>query len=329
MDNQELMNFLSEAAVEIDAAMRLDLAAVESGLLGEILHHGIFNGGKRIRPQLTLLCAGLCDAGKMAKAGILKLALGFEYLHAASLLHDDVIDHAGQRRGKPTANALWEVSLVILAGDYLHSRAMTLAATGGGLEEVAIAGGAVAAMVEAEFLQIRAGEERNTSEENYLRVAAGKTGALIAAACEAGVLAGGGSPQQRQAARLYGESIGPAFQIIDDLLDYQGDPAKTGKAVGNDLVEGKMTLPLIYALQQAAAPDRQLLEGILAADPATRNARFAEARDLIERCGGFTTARRKAAELVDHGLAALAVFREGKERRILAGLAAYILSREK
>lgn len=330
VDNQELMNFFREAAAGIDGAMRADLASVESGLLGEVLSHGIFNGGKRIRPQLTLLCASLTgDDRGPDQEQTLQLAIVFEYLHAASLLHDDVIDHADLRRGKPTANAVWGISPVILAGDYLLSRAMTLAGRVGGNEAMAIVGLATEAMVEAEFLQMQSGEERNANEDNYFKVIAGKTGALIAAACEAGVCLAGGSPEQRAASRLYGENIGLAFQIIDDLLDYQGDPGQTGKVVGNDLVEGKMTLPLIHVLRQANPEDLRVLDDILAGGADERGNHLGKVSALIERYGGFGAAYRQAGELVEAGLAALDCFAEGRERQILQGLAGYVLSRDK
>lgn len=330
MDNQELMNYFRTSAGEIDEAMHSDLAAVESKLLGKVLKHGIFNGGKRIRPQLTLLCTRLLGGDHAPdKQQALKLAVVFEYLHAASLLHDDVIDHADQRRGKPTANAVWGISPVILAGDYLLSRAMTLAGTVGGKEAMAMVGRATEAMVEAEFLQLQSATEQDVSEDNYFKVAAGKTGALIAAACEAGLFYAGGSPEQRAAIRLYGESIGLAFQIIDDLLDYQGEPDRTGKVVGNDLVEGKMTLPLIHALQLAGPADLTVMEMIMAAGADERRGRFAEARALIEKYDGFGYARSRAVELVAAGLAVLAGFEVGKDRQILQGLAGFVLSRDR
>lgn len=330
MGNPELMSFFREAATGIDEAMRADLASVESGLLSEVICHGIFNGGKRIRPQLTLLCVNLTGTDRgVEQQNILELAIVFEYLHAASLLHDDVIDHAEQRRGKPTANAIWGISPVILAGDYLLSRAMTLAGSVGGAEAMAIVGRATEAMVEAEFLQALTAEEKNTSEDNYFKVVAGKTGALIAAACEAGVYLASGSPEQRVAIKLYGENIGLAFQIIDDLLDYQGDPDKTGKAVGNDLLEGKMTLPLIHALRSAEPEDLMILEEVLAAEIDEKKVRLPEVKTLIEKYDGFGYAHRKAEELVAAGLAGLACFKEGQELQILTGLAGYVLSRDK
>jgi octaprenyl-diphosphate synthase len=324
------MDYFRQAAGEIDRAMRADLLTVESKLLGEVLEHGIFNGGKRIRPQLSLLCTSLTGGGQQHDGEqALKLAIVFEYLHAASLLHDDVIDHAELRRGKPTANSVWGIAPVILAGDYLLSRAMNLAGAVGGKEAMAIVGQATEAMVEAEFLQARSAKERNVSEDNYFKVISGKTGALIAAACEAGVCLAGGTTEQQAAIRLYGENIGLAFQVIDDLLDYQGDPDKTGKVVGNDLVEGKMTLPLIHVLRQASPEDLRIVEDILGGGTDERRQGFAEVRDMITKYDGFVVARQKAVELVEAGLSALKCFEEGRERLVLEGLANYVLTRDK
>jgi octaprenyl-diphosphate synthase len=331
VEAQELVKFFREAASGVDAAMEADLASVGNPRLRKVLGHAIFNGGKRIRPQLTLLFCALTAGGEIVEPeSTMRLAVVFEYLHAASLLHDDVIDGAELRRGKPAANVVWGVPSVILAGDYLHSNAMILAGETGGPEAVAIAGRAVSAMVESELLQMKIAEDQDPSEENYFKVASGKTGALIAAACEAGVLIAGGGDDQRRAARLYGENIGLAFQIVDDLLDYQGDPEKTGKELGNDLVEGKMTLPLILALHRGTDETRLALENILTAPAATRQQCLAEARDLIARAGGFKAAGEQASELVKVGLEALNVsFGEGRERQILSGLAGYVLSRDK
>jgi len=329
-DNQELMKYFRGAAAGIDEAMRGDLKLVRSKLLSEVLNHGIFNGGKRIRPQLTLLCAKLTGGDRgLDQQDILKLAIVFEYLHAASLLHDDVIDHSDQRRGKPTANAIWGVSPVILAGDYLLSRAMTLAGVVGGAEAMEIVGRATEAMVEAEFLQAQTASEMNASEDNYFKVVAGKTGALIAAACEAGVFLAGGNTEQRAAIKLYGENIGLAFQIIDDLLDYLGDPSMTGKVIGNDLVEGKMTLPLIHAWQGGGTEDMETLAEVLTGADDEKRDRLPEVKALIEKYDGFRKARHQAEELVAAGLVGLDCFQAGMEAQVLRDLAGYVLSREK
>ncbi|NTV12733.1 MAG: polyprenyl synthetase family protein [Desulfobulbaceae bacterium] len=329
MSNHKVMAYFRESAARIDQTMRSDLEAVREPQLAEVLRYIIFNGGKRIRPQLTVLTWRLAGRGQGSGEEALRLAMAFEYLHVASLVHDDVIDHSETRRGKPTAQAAWGLGAAILTGDFLHSRALTLAGQAAGREGVELLGRAITAMVEAEFLQARLATARESSRADYYRVAAGKTGALIGAACEAGILLAGGSASQLSAGRAYGENLGLAFQIADDLLDYLGDPAKTGKAVGNDLVEGKLTLPLLHALEQAEVGDRARLQEILAAEPEVRRECVGEVRELIGRYGGFMVARGKAEELLEAGVLSLAAFPVGPEHELLSGLAAYVLSRDK
>jgi octaprenyl-diphosphate synthase len=326
MNNAELLATLKEQGAQIDAVMREDLAIVESPLLAEIIHHAIFQGGKRIRPLLTLLAASLVGT---PPADTARLAISFEYLHAASLLHDDVIDHAILRRGTETANTIWGMEPVILAGDYLHAHAMALASEVGGPAAMALIGRATAAMVESEFLQMHNAREILISEESYFQVLRGKTAALIAAACEAGIAHNQGSAEQRLALRTYGTNLGLAFQIVDDLLDYLGDPAKTGKGVGNDFQEGKMTLPLIKTLVRAEADDREVLIALLKATPRERSNRLALAHNIIERYQGFSLAREQAESLLAEALAGLAIFTEAPAKEALTGLAHYVLSRDK
>jgi len=326
MNNAELLAALKEKAGLIDAAMKEDLAVIQSPLLAEIIHHAIFQGGKRIRPLLTLLATSLAGP---APVDTVRLAISFEYLHAASLLHDDVIAHAILRRGAQTANTIWGMEPVILAGDYLHAHAMALASEVGGPVAMALIGRATAAMVESEFLQMHNAREILISEENYFQVLTGKTAALIAAACEAGIAHNQGSADQRLALRTYGTNLGLAFQIVDDLLDYLGDPAKTGKAVGNDFQEGKMTLPLIKTLEKAEAEDREVLVALLKATPRERSRHLTAAHSIIEKYQGFSLARTQAESLLAEALAGLAIFGEAPAKKPLVGLAHYVLSRDK
>lgn len=306
MTPEQLKNQLALEAERLNRVMAEDLAAAvgDRSRLAAVLEHALLAGGKRIRPLLTLLAARLTAEGKKGET-LDRLAISFEYLHAASLLHDDVIDHAALRRGRESVNARWDNGHAILAGDFLHARAMLLAGTAGGTEALRLIGSATQAMVESEFIQLAAAATADQREETYFKVLAGKTAALIAAACECGVLAGGGSPEQRRALHTYGANLGLAFQIIDDLLDYQGDPAVTGKAVGNDLREGKMTLPIIIALQTAAPEGREWLARLLAAGPEERTAQLPAVIALLEESGAFAAARQRAEELIAKGCAGL------------------------
>ncbi|NOX25058.1 MAG: polyprenyl synthetase family protein, partial [Deltaproteobacteria bacterium] len=249
----------------INEIMRQDLRVIENTLLAQVVEYAIFNGGKRIRPMLTVLGASLC--GCPASDDLSRLALTFEYLHAASLLHDDVIDHAQKRRGRTAANKVWGNTHVILAGDFLHSRAMRLAGTLGGHDCLDTICRATAAMVESEFLQLQNAQNQELTEDYYFQVLQGKTAALIAAACEVGGIFAAADTTMRAALALFGKNLGLSFQIIDDILDYCGNPVKTGKAVGNDFQEGKMTLPLLYALRQDTGKDSDTLRALLTAEP--------------------------------------------------------------
>ena len=206
---------------------------------------------------------------------------------------------------------------------------MALASEVGGPTAMALIGRATAAMVESEFMQMHNASEILISEERYFPVLMGKTAALIAAACEAGIVHNQGTAEQRNALRTYGTNLGLAFQIVDDLLDYLGDPAQTGKAVGNDFQEGKMTLPLIKTLARADAKDRETLIGLLKATPQERNNQLATAHSIMEKHQGFALARAQAESLLAEALAGLALFGEAAAQKPLIGLAQYVLSRDK
>ncbi|MGV1100127.1 polyprenyl synthetase family protein [Thiovibrio sp. JS02] len=326
MSNAEVLAALKQRAAAIDAVMEEDLASVRSPLLKKVIRHALFQGGKRIRPLLTVLAASLRGTPPDDTA---RLAISFEYLHAASLIHDDIIDHSELRRGQRTANILWGDGPAILAGDFLHARAMGLASEIGGRQGMEVIGRATAAMVEAEFLQMQNALEKSLTEENYFQVLMGKTAALIAAACEAGISHGLGSQEECRALRNYGTNLGLAFQIVDDLLDYLGDPAKTGKAVGNDFQEGKMTLPLIHALAAAAPEDRDVLAALLHVSREERNRQLPQAKAIMEKSGSFLYAGEKAKNLIGEAVEGLAIFPDSQAKLTLISLAHYVLTREK
>jgi len=326
MPHNKLLHCLKIEAAKIEQIMHEDLAAVEDPLLAEITQYALFNGGKRVRPALVVLAARL--GGRVDEAAY-RLAIAFEYLHVATLLHDDVIDHADRRRGRPAANKIYGNSPAILSGDYLHARSLFLIGTLGGNRCLEIICRATAAMVAGEFLQMRNAGNLNQSEQDYFTVVENKTAFLIAAACEIGAIFAGHAETNRQALRAYGFKLGKAFQLIDDLLDYQGDPGQTGKAVGNDFCEGKMTLPLIHAMATAAPTDRDLFMALLTGPRQERQNQLDTARSLIERYGGFHYAGQQAELLIDQALAGLDIFAAGDAKDLLVDLAHYVLARDK
>lgn len=340
MNKNELLTLLQPDIEQINATMRTEISQCGNELLGKIVEYALFNGGKRIRPVLTVLSARLCVFASMPEGlaqedelqppiNLYRLASIFEFLHGASLLHDDVIDKAGMRRGKPSANNVWDNTHVILAGDFLHTRAMTMAGTIGNEEILTLIGTATAAMIRAEFQQMQTVQERNLSEENYFSILRGKTGCLISAACEVGACFAKGKEDQRMALRRYGDAVGLAFQVVDDLLDYQGDSGKTGKAIGNDFVEGKITLPLIHALQQCDPEKFDKIMRLLKGEATVRADNIGLAAAFMEEYGGFAYARQGAEVLIEAAIEALSVFPDCQARQILTGLAHYVLTRQK
>ncbi len=301
-------------------------------LLSQVLEHGILNGGKRLRPLLVVLSSKLCGgAGSGTGTGIYELAIAFEYLHGATLFHDDVIDSANMRRGKASVNKAFGSIAAILGGDFLHSRSMNLVGSLGGKEALQIFCQATNAMVDGEFLQLRNAQNYNISEADYFSAVRGKTALLIAATCEIGALAADAPVAKRQALAEYGLSLGTAFQIIDDLLDYQGDVVQTGKEIGNDFKEAKMTLPLILALEAAGKEDKERLLFLLD-DRKTRQNGFQEACELIVKYEGFSRSRQRAETMVTKAVTGLALFANEKNSSTLSifeALAQYVLTRDK
>ncbi len=330
-DIQKLLQFVQPEIDEINRTITKDLDALTGDLddlLVEILSYGLLGGGKRFRPLLAVIAARMCgDQG----TDVYRLAIAFEYLHMATLIHDDVIDNAHNRRGKPSVYRAFGLPAAILAGDFLHARSMAIVGDLGGSKALDIFCEATGGMVDGEFLQMRNANNHNQSESDYFHAINGKTALLIAATTEIGALYGGGSDAKQQALRRYGVYLGSAFQIVDDLLDYLGDEAKTGKPVGNDLVEGKMTLPLIVSLNASDKKDKKRLIAILENDD-KRARGYNEVKTIIDKYDGFQYSRKKAEEHVGMAVEALMIFSgtdTERETEILKGLAQYVLKREK
>jgi len=328
----ELRITAAAVATRVETAMRDDLTTALAGcdpLLHEVVHYTLFNGGKRIRPLLTVLCSRCCGRDD---DDLYLLATAFEYLHVATLVHDDVIDRAAQRRGNDTVVARYGLAAAILAGDWLHARSMHLIGRLVGAEGLEIFCRATAAMVNGEFEQLRHIGDIATKAHHYFAVIRQKTGNLIASTCALGALFAGADNVRRQALATYGDHIGAAFQVVDDLLDFQGDTGTTGKKTGNDFVEGKITLPLLHTLERASEQDRQNIATLIRSDR-TQPEAYGQLVALIERYDGFASAAGAARQLIDAALAALAPFAqpdgEDPSVRTLRALAHYILARNK
>jgi octaprenyl-diphosphate synthase len=235
----------------VGALIRERMASEHAPRIPEVTAHLVEAGGKRIRPLLTLAAARHCgyDDGEHH----VKLAAAVEYIHTATLLHDDVVDESARRRGRPTANLLWDNKSSVLVGDYLFARSFRLMVETGNQRVLDILSNAAAVIAEGEVLQLTAAANLATTEGTYLQVVRGKTAALFSAAAEAGAVVGGAPEDQVAAFRAYGDALGIAFQITDDLLDYGGVSARLGKNTGDDFRERKITLPVIRAVAAGAS----------------------------------------------------------------------------
>lgn len=229
-------------------------------LIQTISHHIIYSGGKRLRPLLTLLAARAIGCSNMNH---ITLAVIVEFLHTATLLHDDVVDASTLRRGRDTANAIWGNPASVLVGDFLYSRAFQLMTDLQSLAVYPLLADATNTIAQGEVLQLMHRHNTNTSQEHYMEVIRCKTAALFSAATECGVMVAGGNTAEQKAFKFYGLHLGMAFQMIDDWLDYAVSAKESGKNPGDDLVEGKVTLPLIYAMQNGTAEQSRFIQETL------------------------------------------------------------------
>ena len=222
-------------------------------MIPEVANHLISSGGKRLRPMLTLATAGLCNYGG---DGHVKLAASVEFMHTATLLHDDVVDQSDLRRGKLAARMLWGNEASVLVGDFLLGQAFRMMVEVGSLQCLDVLSSAAVVIAEGEVMQLSAAKDTQTTEDAYLAVIRAKTAALFAAACEVGPILAGRPKTDIAACRAYGMNLGVAFQLVDDALDYGGSSAKLGKNVGDDFREGKITLPVVLAVRRGSDEER-------------------------------------------------------------------------
>jgi len=320
---QWLLSRVQDDLEEIERAL-LENLQPQLEVVSEVAGHILFSGGKRLRPLLMVLSARACGyEGDYDKT----FSTIFEYLHVATLLHDDLVDGASLRRGKPVAHTLWDNSTAVLVGDFLLARALSIAARTRLPRVISVIADITENMSQGEIHQLQRKGDLELSESEYLEVIRRKTAVLFQGACRVSALIADADSDREEALAAYGYQLGMAFQIADDLLDYTQETTTLGKAAGADLREGKLTLPVIHALRGASAADRTVMESIIR-NPAFSLSEFRELVGLLEKYDGLTYARSMARERVAAAKSALSIFPASETRDVLLGLAEYSLSRE-
>jgi octaprenyl-diphosphate synthase len=325
---------MSDLKQEILAMVKDDLAAIEIALeqnlnpyldlISKVARHILFSGGKRLRPLLMVLSARLCGyKGDYDKT----LSTVFEYMHAASLLHDDLIDDASVRRGKPVAHSIWGNSAAILVGDFLLARSLSISAKTGDMKVIRTIAKITENMSQGEIHQLMRKGELDISEDEYMEVIRRKTAVLFQGACRISAIITAAPNGKEKALSNYGYNLGLAFQMADDLLDYTSDTKALGKEVGADLKEGKLTLPVIYSLKVADMKDRTRMENIIKNEDFSVND-FETLVELLKKYKGISYTQKMAAEHISKAKKALSIFEPSKTKEILIKVADYALNRK-
>jgi octaprenyl-diphosphate synthase len=296
-------------------------------LIPQLAAHIVAAGGKRLRPLLTLAAARLCGySGQTGAQRHVELAACVEFIHTATLLHDDVVDESQLRRGLASANAVFGNKASVLVGDFLFARAFQLMVEDGSLDVLRILSKAAATIAEGEVLQLATQNDLTTSEERYLDVIKGKTAALFAAACQVGAVVADRPAVEEAALEEFGMKLGIAFQLVDDALDYAADQATLGKTVGDDFREGKVTLPVLIAYH-AADPDGRAFWERTIEQSEQRDDDLEIAMRLIARHDAIPATLARAACFAEEAKAALAAFPDSPMRAALRAVADYTVSR--
>ncbi len=309
---------------EIESQIRRHLNS-DAPLINEVATHILNGGGKRIRPLLLNLCARL--TGYVPKDDLVIGSL-IEFIHTATLLHDDVLDDATLRRGQLTAQRIWGNRASILVGDYLYSQAMQHIASFENHDMNETMAIACRKMAEGEILQLAANRQPLVPESDYLRIVEYKTGALVAAACKVGAMRGGASPVQQEALYQFGLSLGIAFQLADDRLDYLVDDKHLGKTPGQDLMQGMVTLPLIHLLQRLPVEDRQRLIASIETDTLDEQ-HLLHFTALMHHHGSLQYTVDRSHEYIHAALVNLDTFEDSTAKRALTVVAEYMANRDR
>jgi octaprenyl-diphosphate synthase len=325
---------MNELRQKILTLVKDDLEAIEVALLDnltpyldvvrEIASHILFSGGKRLRPLLMVLSARLCDyKGDYDKI----FATIFEFLHVATLLHDDLVDGARMRRGKPAAHLVWDNAKAVLVGDFLLARALSISAKTGRMQIIETIADITEKMSQGEIQQLMRKGAVDLTEAEYVEVIRRKTAVLFQGACRISALIADAAREKEAALSDYGYHLGLAFQMADDLLDYTVDSSVLGKQVGADLREGKVTLPVIHALKSASTRDRERMVDIIKNENFSVK-EFETLINLLNKYEGIVYTQNVAAQHIERAKNALSIFEPSDTREVMLDIADYTLARE-
>lgn len=317
---QSFYKVVQEDFAEVNTLI-VDQLHSDVGLVENIGHYIVDAGGKRLRPLLVLLTAkalGYKDKQHLSLAAII------EFIHTATLLHDDVVDVSALRRGRPTANANWGNAPSVLVGDFLYSRAFQMMVAIGEMGIMAELANTTNVISEGEVQQLVNARNPEVTEENYMTVIHKKTAALFEAACETAAILAGADAATRKAARSYGYHLGVAFQLVDDVLDYQGDAEELGKNVGDDLAEGKPTLPLIYTINNGSQEEAELVKQAIINSSLDK---LQQIVDIVQRRGGLEYTQQCAQDHINKAKQAIGQLPDTEFRSAMEDLADFAIER--
>jgi len=317
-----MMALVADGMHHVNAAI-LERLQSRIHLIPELAGHLIAGGGKRMRPMLTLACADLVG---YAGARHYELAAAVEFIHTATLLHDDVVDGSGLRRGRKTANIIWGNSASVLVGDFLFSKSFELMVEAESLKALKILSGASAVIAEGEVNQLTAQRRIETSEEQYLDIIGAKTAALFAAACRVAAVVADRNEAIEQALDVYGRNLGIAFQLIDDAIDYESDGATMGKDAGDDFRDGKVTLPVILAYARGTAEERAFWLAAISGER-VGDEDLAHATGLLRKTGAIADTLARARHYGQRAIDALGMFDAGKAKAALVEAVEFAVAR--
>jgi octaprenyl-diphosphate synthase len=301
----------------------LEKAQSHVELIPQLAGHLINSGGKRIRPMLTVAAARMCGYSGLHH---IKLAMSVEFMHTATLLHDDVVDESDMRRGKEAARIIWGNQASVLVGDYLLGQAFKMMVETGSLECLRILSEAACVIAEGEVLQLAVSQDTATTEDSYLKVVVSKTAALFSAAARVGAVISNRPRKEQEALEAYGRNLGIAFQLVDDALDYAGSRAAMGKSVGDDFRERKITLPVILAFRRGSEPERKFWKRTLEEGSQT-NDDLLYAQKLLERHGSIVETMNRARHYGQLSKDALAIFADNDWKASLLEAVDFCISR--